>query len=436
MKIVISHQNTDFDGLASMLAVRKLWPEFEMVLSSALSLPVKKYLALHKDWLKVTKKADVDLSSVEEVILVDGRDQRRFREFRGALEAAKAVRVFDHHPAGPEDLEVDEEVVEPVGACATLLVERMEEQEITLSPREATLLLLGIYADTGSLSFSSTTVRDVRAAAYLLGQGAQLPLVNRYLQQEFSPNQQQLLVQLLQSTDVIERHGIAIGCGAVTSKNYVKGASMPVERVVQLLGLDAYFAVLEAEDAPSVQVIGRSLSKHLDASAVVQPLGGGGHPSAASASVKKRGLEDVRAELRHYLETVPITPVEVGDVMTSPVETITPETTLGELRQKLRRWCISGVPVVRDGDLVGVVSQRDGEQLIKRGEWHVPVAGFMSHQVISVEANVTLERALELMVEHDIGRLPVMEEGRLVGIVSRSDALRRLYGDDEVGSCG
>ncbi len=436
MKIVISHQNTDFDGLASMLAVRKLTGAHELVLSSAISLSVQRYLALHKDWLRVFRPQELP-EAVTEVVLVDGRDQRRFRQFKEILEGAETIRIYDHHPPGEADITGDVEIVEPVGACVTILAELLEEEEAALSPREATLMLLGLYADTGNLSYESTTVRDVRAAAYLLSQGAMLPLVNRYLQQEYTAGQKRLLVNLMENAEVIERQGLEIGCAVASTEAYLKGASVAVERALQLLGLDACFAVLEAEAAPSVQVIGRSRNGHVDASEVARVFGGGGHPSAASASVKKGVAAEVFEELRRVLRELAVTPLEVRDVMTTPVQSIPPETTLQELRELLQRWCVTGVPVVHDGELIGVVSRRDGQQLAKRGDWHVPVKGFMSHHVTSVGPTESLEEALELMTEKDIGRLPVVEEGRLIGILTRSDALRRLYGDQEVSrTCG
>jgi tRNA nucleotidyltransferase (CCA-adding enzyme) len=113
---------------------------------------------------------------IDEVILVDTQTLSNVR----GLSARPSVHVIDHHMGQPPKPGWTYEV-EPVGATSTLLVERLQERGLVLSPEEATLLLLGIYEDTGGLTYDTTTVRDVRAAARLLEQGAQLNVARRFL---------------------------------------------------------------------------------------------------------------------------------------------------------------------------------------------------------------------------------------------------------------
>ncbi len=431
MKIAITHQNVDFDGLASLLGARKLWPDCEIVLSSAVSSPVKRYLALHRDWLRPKRLAELQ-GDVKQVVMVDSRARQRFSEFSQLLEGAEELIVFDHHPPGPDDIEADREILEPVGACATLFCERIEALELELDAEEATLLMLGIYADTGNLTFPSTTVRDLRAAAFLRQSGASLPVVNRYLQQEYSPQQQQLLVAMLSDMEILERDGLRIGCVWKTTQDYVKGAALVVERMMQMMGLDACFAVLQQEGRDVVALIGRSETRHVDVAAIAEKWGGGGHPSAAAARIKTGRVEEVFADLRELLCAMNLAPLEVRDVMTSPVQCVPHDMKLDELQRSLGKWGIRGVPVTREGELAGIVSRRDVDEAIRRGDWEIPAAGFMTHQVVTVKPQYSLSEALEMMTEQDIGRLPVVDDGKVVGIISRSDLLQRIYeGDGE-----
>ena len=427
MKIIITHQNADFDGLGAMLAARKLWPDHHMVLSSAISQPVRKYMALHRDWLTVKQPPELEGEEITEVIVVDSRDESRFKDFSEILKNASRVTIFDHHPPGERDMEATTLIVEPVGACTTLLCERIEEKGIELDPEEATLMMLGLYADTGNLSFPSTTVRDLRAAAFLRESGASLPVVNRYLQQQYTPQQQELLVAILGGIELTERQGLRIGCGSHHTRSYVKGAALVVERILQLLGLDACFAILQVEGKDTVQIIGRSQTRHVDAAAIAQLWEGGGHPSAASARTREESREEVFEKLKQYISNAEIAPLEVSDVMSSPVQCVDSDTTLEVLQPLLQKWGVRGVPVMKDGKLVGIVSQRDMKKAVQREDWSVPVAGFMTHAVITVEPNQSLNEALELMTEEDIGRLPVVRGGEVLGIVSRTDILERLY---------
>lgn len=429
MRIVITHQNADFDALATMLAARLVYGDVEMIVSSAVSSPVKKYLALHRDWLGLGESLPAG-QEVEEVIVVDTRDKRRLTEFSELLEKAKRIVIYDHHPDGDEDLRGDREVIEPVGACVTLLVEELVEKEQGITEREATLLMLGLYADTGGLSFASTTPRDMRAAAYLREQGAYLEIVNRYLQQEFSAGQQKLLVELLGGIEIVERQGLKIGIAISVHEKYIKGGALAVERALPLLGLDACFAVLGQEGKSGAQLIGRSSSRQVDCQVIAARWGGGGHRGAAAARAGELSVEEMAAELRRHLEELSISPLEVRDIMTTPVETVSSETTLREVDCLLQRWNVTGVPVLKDGRVVGVVSRRDVKKGADREDWEIPVAGFMSQHVLAIDPGASLEEAFEKMTSNNIGRLPVLGPGKeLLGILSRTDVLKRLYSE-------
>ena len=82
------------------------------------------------------------------------------------------LHIYDHHPLGPGDLRGTVECVEPVGATVTVLVHLFMARGIVPTAEEATLMMLGLYEDTGSLLFPSTTVKDLQAAAFLLEHGA------------------------------------------------------------------------------------------------------------------------------------------------------------------------------------------------------------------------------------------------------------------------
>ncbi len=113
--------------------------------------------------------------------------------------------------------------------------------------------------------------------------------------------------------------------------------------------------------------------------------------------------------------------------MSSPVTSVAPDLPLRELAESLRTWRHTGVPVLRDGHLAGIISRRDVEKAAKDDRLHLPVASCMSSNVRTTEPDAVLEEALELMVQHDVGRLPVLRNERVVGIVTRTDILRFLY---------
>jgi tRNA nucleotidyltransferase (CCA-adding enzyme) len=427
MDVIVTHHNADLDALASLIAARKLYPDAVLLRGRALSQSVKRYLALHKDHFPLVSYRDVEAADVDRVVVVDVRDRRRLKEYSELLDHAEEIVVFDHHPATPHDVEADEETVEPVGACATLLCERIREEGLTLTPTEATLVLLGIYADTGQLTYSSTHPRDVDTAGWLLRQDANLRMVARYLQDQFSPGQRRLLVELIETTEELSVDAVEIAIGTAIMEDYVRSASLAVQRVMQLGGHDAMVAAIAFEGNHRVQLIARSRVSYVDVGELMREFGGGGHSGAAAATIKDRALDEVVEELRRRLAGEDFRPTRVADIMSSPVQTLPHDTTVREAQELLERFGISGVPVLREGVLDGVISRRDLQKAIRGGRDHLPISSCMSHQVQSIDPEEPVEDALEMMTEADIGRMPVLADDRLIGIVTRTDLIDRLY---------
>lgn len=430
MDIVVTHKFADLDALASLVAARRLYDGAAALRNAQVSELSQRYLALHKDALPLTAADDVDPSSVETAIVVDSRKHSRLDEFTDHLEAADRVVVYDHHPPSADDIPADEVHVEPVGACVTLLSEELRARDIELTDREATLMLLGLYADTGRLSFESTTARDVEAGAHLLRSGAKLPVVNRYLRDQYELEERKLLAELMFNTRDLDIGSATVSLAVVEIDDYVEGASSVVQHLVDMDGPEAMFAVLGFEGGSRVQLIARSRVAYIDVSEVAEQFGGGGHPSAAAAYCKDKTLEEVEAELTAMLESMEMDPTVVRDLMTSPVETIPREMSLEEAKERFERWEVTGAPVIEEGEVDGIVSRRDIERAEQGDRLELPVSSHMSQEPVTVAPDLSLEDALEMMTERDIGRLPILEDGRLIGIVSRSDLLDSMYGNE------
>ena len=135
----------------------------------------------------------------------------------------------------------------------------------------------------------------------------------------------------------------------------------------------------------------------------------------------------------------------VRDSMTREVETLTPETTAAEALALCRDRRIRHLPVVEDGRLVGIVSDRNlrsatpalGDPSRAEALQSIRVADVMSREVSTAHPDDPIEQAANEMREKRIGCLPVVEHGTLIGIVTSSDvmeALTYLVGAHEPGS--
>jgi tRNA nucleotidyltransferase (CCA-adding enzyme) len=146
-----------------------------------------------------------------------------------------------------------------------------------------------------------------------------------------------------------------------------------------------------------------------------------------SQAILKQLLDGVKAQIPH--------PLTARDLMSSPVRTILPETTIAEAQRILLRYGHSGLSVVdAQGQLVGIISRRDLDIALHHGFSHAPVKGYMTTNLKTITPDTTLPQIESLMVTYDIGRLPVLENGQLVGLVTRTDVLRELHQErDEDG---
>ncbi len=426
MKYIITHYNADLDALACLIAAQRLFGATPLG-GSIVSPPVKRFLALHKDRFALKPFQEVDASDVDELIVVDVRDQRRLKEFQPIIDAAKTIRTYDHHPDSEHDVKGAPEKVEPVGACITLLVEELVEAGFEIEPDDATLFLLGLYSDTGRLSYSNTLPRDVAVAELLLRSGANLKVVNRYLRREFTPGQAKLLVEMMNTAEEESFDAVEVAFASARAEKFVRGVAPVVQQVLDLGGHDAIFGVVEFEKSKRVQIIGRSSVTYLDVGEILSKFGGGGHRGAAAAILKKTDLETVMADLRQTIRDYPMTPRRVSELMSSPVHTLQHDATLEQAQEQMANWVITGAPVMRDGELTGVISIRDVQRAAKADKLHLPVASHMTHQVTCIDHHEPVEDTLELMTAEDIGRLPVTRDGEIVGIITRTDLLRELY---------
>jgi CBS domain-containing protein len=138
--------------------------------------------------------------------------------------------------------------------------------------------------------------------------------------------------------------------------------------------------------------------------------------------------------------------VDIVDVMTRDVLSVTPETSVRAAALLMIEKRISGLPVVDDGVVVGVISEADFVAKDSSRTWFSrallgqedgmfagveKVGGMMSRDVVSIPVSATVQDAARLMTRHNVNRLPVIEHGGMVGIVTRSDLIRAYVHSDE-----
>lgn len=430
MQAITTHQNADFDALASMVAAGKLYPDAWLVVPGTVNLNVREFVSLYKDTFHLKSMKELNGAVVDRLVVTDTRQKNRIGSFVKMLGQIKEIHLYDHHPDTDEDLEGQQTVVEEVGATTTLLLERIFAQRIQLSPFEATLFALGIYEDTGCLTFDTTTARDVEALWRLWQVGVNLKVVNQFLNQPLSDEQRSLLDALFTATEYHELRGVRVAVATAETEAYVGGLALLTHKLIEMEDVDSMFCVVAMEGR--VYVVGRSRLDYLDLAKVLAPLGGKGHKHAAAASVRGRTVAEVRDDLVSALYKE-VSPVKTArEIMSAPVRTITQDTVVDRARELMLRYGHSGFPVVEENRLVGVISRRDLEKASHHGLGHAPVKGYMNKRPLTVPHDLSVRRIQQMMIEHNVGRLPVTDGADIIGIVTRTDVLRNLEGGDKV----
>lgn len=114
------------------------------------------------------------------------------------------------------------------------------------------------------------------------------------------------------------------------------------------------------------------------------------------------------------------------------VVSVGPETPLVDVLRTLSDQDIGVVVVVKDGQVIGIFSERDFTRALghnPRLSLATPVAELMTERVIAIHPQESIEACMVLMTEHRIRHLPVVEEGKLVGMISIGDVVKEVLSE-------
>ena len=424
-EVIATHANTDFDAFASLLAARRLYPDAVVAIQGTLNRNVREFFRLHADELDAVEASRLELESIRRLIVIETTSASRLGELEPvARDPEVETVVFDHHAGElPGWVKPENAVVSQDGALTTTLVGVLAEREIAVTPLEATAFALGIHEDTGSLTYPTATQRDADALAWCLRHGARQDLLARFLHTPLTDGERDLLGALMAAIRTERVAGVDVLVAAVTWPRHVDGVSNLAHKIVDLTDCRSLALLVEMDDR--VFAVTRSRTPEIDAAAVAGRLGGGGHREAASA-IFRGSLGEAEEALREGLAAAAREPVRAEQVMSRPARSVGPDETVAHAMVVCQRHAQSGILVVEDGSLVGAVGREDLDKAIAHGLSHAPVKGIMSSRVVSVAAEAPLGEVQEALAGSADGRVAVIEDDRLVGVVTRSDVLRAL----------
>ncbi len=430
--LITTHTHVDFDAMASVVAAQKLYAGSVIVLPQQVNINVRSFLNLNRDILPLIEPEFL-APSYKRLVVVDTRQLSRLKIVSRYINNGISLHIYDHHPNQKGDLKGELEKVESLGANTTILVEEINKKKVALTELEATLLAMGIYEDTGYLTFSSTTKRDVKAMAYLWELGINTEVLQEFLQRPLTAGQKTLFESLLSQSGFVLINQRKILFSWATSEEYIQGIAELVYRLSSVEEAEAVFSLVKMEG--KVHVIARSFCEDINLLEILNFWNVRGHPSATSITLKHDSVTSARRELTEILQMNLPMPLIAADIASAPVKTVETGCQVSEAAQILAKYGHSGLVVVEGKKIVGVISRKDMQKAKKHKLEHAPVKAFMNHNAITSSKYEPVSKLRELMIANNIGRIPLTDEvGNLCGIVTRSDILRTLYRIDDLKS--
>jgi tRNA nucleotidyltransferase (CCA-adding enzyme) len=427
MKIITTHKGSDFDALASLVAASLLYPEAKMVLPTYINTNLKAFLAIHKDLFKLYSPKDINFDQVKTLVVVDTHSWDRLEGMDSLKERQDLeIIVWDHHSQG--DINSRQKTIKKTGAAVTLLVKEIERQKKLITPIQATLFLMGLYEDTGNLTFPSTLPEDAYAAGFLLDRKADLHILSTFLRQAYGKKQKDILFQMIQKAQRSEVGGFSVSIAKMEIEGRIQNLAMVLQMYREIVNVDAAFGIFKDMERNKCMVIGRSSIDEINVGLLMRSIGGGGHPGAGSALLKAVNPDTIEQMLLELIAGNQQSSVRLQDIMSYPVVNVNMDTKVEDVAMILRDKGCTGMPVVdKDEHIVGVISRRDFKKLRKSKHMQSPVKAYMTRNVVTISYDKSIIEAARLMIKHDIGRIPVIKDNKIIGIITRSDAMTYFY---------
>lgn len=432
--IITAHANADFDALAAIVAAGKLYPGAVLIFPGSQERNLRQFFIQSATYLYNFKSMkEVDPSSVRRLVVVDTRQRSRISHVSEILDMPGIeIHAYDHHPDSSErgeDVIHSEGIIVPWGSTSAILCHELIKRGVSLTPDEATLLGLGIYEDTGAFTFNSTTEHDLSAAAWLRSQGMELDTVREVLHRDLNADQVAILSTMLETAETHDINGVPVTFAEATTEEYIGDFALLAHKLLDMENIRVLFALGRMHDR--VQVVARSRTPDVDVGHICSSLGGGGHSYAASASVKDRPPSQIRDEIFGLLYSHVNPQILVRDLMSHPPVVVDSGESINFAEEMMMRYGLKAVPVVRPGTMEceGFIEHELADRAKAHGLGKIPVAEYMNRACAVISPAADLYPVMEIIIGQRQRLVPVVEDGDVVGVITRTDLINTIVED-------
>ena len=433
MEIITCHIYADLDALSSMVLIKRLYPNGIIIFPGNVGKGVKAFVNLYQDFLKIKKIKDIEMDKVTKLIVVDTSKKNRIGAFEQLLDRDDVeVIVYDHHKVSKNDIKGRKIIRKNYGSNTTNILEVLLEDDpnIKLNQIEATLGLMGIYEDTGSFNFHSTTPKDLEMGAYLLKNNGDLSKVSEYIQKGLEKEELEIFIELIENSEFLDIDGERVQLTYYKTDDFILGLDELINKMQYLE--KSSLCIILCGNEKKINIIGRSSNK-IDMSKILKDYKVEGHEYAVSGIVKGQEIEKIYADIKKNIEMTVRPGKKAIDIMNIPVRTILKDTKIKLAYKIMYRMGYGGLPIVEDDKVIGIITRNSVDKALNHGFSNAPVSAYMTSEIIIGDKDLSIEELKALIVEKGIGRIPIVDdEKKIIGIVTRTDILNSIYSKNPI----
>lgn len=430
--LITAHENADFDAYAAMLAARRLyWPALLLFPGTQERGLQKIHSSIDRQAYDFVEPDEIKPDEIGRLVIVDTRQTCRLKHVSHLLERKDLhIEIWDHHPDTSDDLKNADAVhISSAGAITTTLVGELQKRKIKLLPEEATLLGLGIYGDTGSFTYSSTTNDDFQSAAWLLGQGMDVNKISDLAAHELTSQHIRTLNTLLESAQTYMINNTPVVLAEVSLDHYLGDFAYLAHRMMEMEKFPVLFAIGIMGDR--IQVVARSRKEEINVGDVCARLGGGGHVYAASACIRSKMITEVRETILRSLYDSAGPEKTAREYMSTPAIGVEETATIRDADELMLHFGLKAVPVFHSGTrrCAGLLDAQTAARANAHGLGREAVLEYMQRRILTLPPDANIRELSEIIVGQRQRLTPIVEGGQVVGVVTRTDLINVFAND-------
>ncbi len=438
MQVVFLEKGSDLDALSSAFGITLLYPDTKILIPQNLSETAKTALKRFDKLFKEKVIPREEISDLKKIFLVDNHNiEKPLKELEKYIKEKVQIEVFDHHQILEKDLDLLGNIqtmyknievkinihIRQVGSATTLVVQEIKEKNIPINEEEATILALGIYEDTGSFMYKITTPEDLQAAAFLLEKGADLNTIRDILETRISDKQLRVLEQLTENIHYIVSKNKKIAISTAYCLEYIPDISSVLSMIKAFEEVDAFFVIINTKG--KITVIGRSKTEDINVGRILMNLGGGGHPFAASATVKGLATAEVKEILENLIMTNLYKDSKVLEIMDKNIPIYEEDRYITEIKE-LEKPAVFVVD--KEKNFQGIVLTKVLKEAQKHKVKQVKLSDLVINDIYTFSPETTLGEAEQIIITSSQEIFPVIDRKKPVGMVTKNQVIMVLHG--------